>query len=165
MSRPALRQAGLVFLLAAGAVLVVATNRHPVSSSVPFFPCGTANAIGLSVSGPRSTVDLERAQPSADWTIPGEGRPVDQSRVTEFLNHLSLILASPAPGGDSSPGATRLSVECRVVGGASYTLSVGSPSPSSAGYFARKSGVAQLVVIPSVSVDAVDRFLASPPVT
>ncbi|HUZ90024.1 MAG TPA: DUF4340 domain-containing protein [Candidatus Acidoferrales bacterium] len=157
-------------LLVALVVIFFVTRPRATPPAATFFPCGSLNALSLTVDSPTRTMTIQRSAVDVPWTlVVGAGAPrlADQVQVQQTLDHLTLIAPeqlhpSARQAGLDGLHPPRLTIACREVGGGSYTLSVGNPSPGAADYYAQKSGDARVVGISAVVVDAMNRVLADP---
>ncbi|MGH7861254.1 MAG: DUF4340 domain-containing protein [Candidatus Dormibacteraceae bacterium] len=164
------RAIGAGLLLVALLVIFFVTRPRAAPPAATFFPCGSLNALSLTVDSPTRTVTIQRSAVDVPWNVvvgAGAPRPADQVQVQQALNHLTLIVPEelhPSARQAALEGLhpPRLTIACREVGGGSYTLSVGNPSPGAADYYAQKSGDAHVVGISAVVVDAMNRVLADP---
>ncbi len=147
------------------------TRNRPAPAPAPaFFPCGTLTALAVRIEGPQRTLEFERPAQGADWQLLQPQRVAgDAAEIGYLVNALDALKVQNtirAPGDAAGYGLDhpRETVTCRVKGGSSYTLAIGSQSFDSSGYYAQKSGDSRVYVISSVEVDQVDRSLATPPV-
>jgi hypothetical protein len=160
----------LVALLAGLAVYALASRPAPSPPAPSLVPCDVVRALYFRVQSPASTVELQRDTVTSPWRLTRPvAAPADQDRVTTVVNALGVIkventIPKPSASSDYGLDPPREVVTCRLEGGSSYNLSVGSPSFDGSGYYARKGGDNRVYVVSSVEVQLFDQALTQPPV-
>ena len=141
----------------------------PGASSSPL-PCDLAQTVDLVVTGPGGTVEVKRDPPTQEWRLvrpnpaPADGPAIDGVLIAALQLQPSARLKSVPTGQDLGLDPPRITVSCTLAKGASYTLSIGGRNFDASGDYARVSGDARVLVIPSAAVAKFQGFLDQPPV-
>jgi hypothetical protein len=160
----------LVAVLAALGIYLLATRPQPAPAAAALVPCDVVKAVWFRVQSPSGTVEVERANPTSPWHLvqPPLGE-ADQNATTTLVNALDVLKVENTIGSPQALSVYGLDpprelVSCRLSGGSSYNLSVGSRSFDGSGYYAQKGGDHRVYVVASVAVQQFDQALAQPPV-
>ena len=157
-------------VLAALGAYLLATRPQPAPAAAALVPCDVVKAVWFRVQSPNRTVEVQRASPTSPWQLvqPPLGE-ADQNGTTTLVNALDVLkvqntISSPQALSVYGLDPPRELVSCRLSGGSSYNLSVGSQSFDGSGYYAQKGGDHRVYVVANVAVEQFDQALAQPPV-
>ena len=133
-------------------------------------PCDLAQTVDLLVAGPAGAVEVRRDSTGQEWRLvrprpaPADASAIDDVLIAASQLQPSARLKSVSSAQDLGLDPPRLTVSCTLAKGASYTLSIGGQNFDGSGDYARVSGDARVLVIPSAAVAKFQGILDQPPV-
>lgn len=163
----------LVAVLVGLAVYAFQSRPQPSTTkpSPALFPCAATDAVELRLTGVDGKVtDLHLSSSGTDWQLTApSAAPADQAAVSDLLLtagqlRSSATLAAVPSGQDLGLSPPRLTVDCFLRKGASYTLTIGGQNFDGSGSYARVSGDSRVHLIPSAAVQKFQKVLVEPPI-
>ena len=160
-----------VVLIALGVYALQGRSQPAASPANPSpLPCDLAGTVDLRVTGQAAAVEVTRAAAGGEWRLvqpraaPADGAAIDGVLLAASQLRPSATLKSVPSAQDLGLEPPRLTIFCTLAKGASYTLSIGGQNFDGSGDYARVSGDARVLVIPSAAEAKFQGILDQPPV-